>query len=95
MIQRSVFLIVSTYVIELVHHDSDVKREMEIMSCRQDLLANEWQRACFSPPQSPIIERCRELQRAATCSKSSFVMFIREGQDNSNIKSNNVITDLA
>ena len=29
---------------------SDVKREMEIMSCRQDLLANEWQRACFSPP---------------------------------------------
>ena len=71
---------------------SDVKREMEIMSCRQDLLANEWQRACFSPPQSPIIERCRELQRAA---KSSFVMFIREGQDNRNIKSNDNITDLA
>ena len=74
---------------------SDVKREMEIMSCRQDLLANEWQRACFSPPQSPIIERCRELLSAATCSKSSFVMFIREGQDNRNIKSNDNITDLA
>ena len=74
---------------------SDVKREMEIMSCRQDLLANEWQRAFFSPPQQPIIERCRELQRAATCSKSSFVMVIREGQDNRNIKSNDDITDLA
>ena len=29
---------------------SDVKREMEIMSGRQDLLANEWQKAYFSPP---------------------------------------------
>ena len=44
---------------------SDVKWEMEILSCRQDLLANEWQRTCFSPPQSPIIERCRELQLRA------------------------------
>ena len=69
---------------------SDVKREMEIMSRRQDLLANEWQRACFSPPQSPVIERCSELQRAATCSK-----FIREGHDNRNIKSNDDITGLA
>ena len=42
-----------------------------------------------------IIERGSELQRAATCSKSSFVMFIREGQDNRNIKSNDDITDLA
>ena len=74
---------------------SVVKKEMEIMSCRQDLLANEWQRACFIPHQSPIIERCRELQRAATCSKSSFVMFIRECQDNRNIKSNDYIADLA
>ena len=74
---------------------SDVKREMEIISCRQDLLANEWQKACFSPPQSPIIERYSELRRAATCSKSSFVMFIREGQDNRNIKSNDDIIDLA
>ena len=73
---------------------SDVKREMEIMSCRQDLLANEWQKACFSPPQSPIIQRCSELRRAATCSKSSFVMFIREGQDNRNIKSKDDIIDL-
>ena len=45
---------------------SDVRREMEIMSCRQDLLANEWQKACFSPPQLPIIQRCSELRRAAT-----------------------------
>ena len=74
---------------------SDVKREMEIMSRRQDLLANEWQRACFSPPQSPIIERCSELKRAAMCSKSSFVIFIREGHDNGNIKSNDDITGLA
>ena len=74
---------------------SDVKREMEIMSCRQDLLANEWQKACFSPPQSPIIERCSELRRAATCSKSFFVIFIREGQDNRNIRSNDDITDFA
>ena len=74
---------------------SDVKREMEIMSCLQDLLANEWQKACFSPPQSPIIEECSELRRSATCSKSSFVMFIRKGQDNRNIKSNDDIIDLA
>ena len=74
---------------------SDVRREMEIMSCRQDLLANEWQKACFSPPQSPSIQRCSELRRAATCSKSSFVMFISEGQDNRNIKSNDDIIDLA
>ena len=74
---------------------SDVKWEMEIMSCRQDLLANDWQRACFSTPQSPINERCSELRRAATCSKSSFVMFIREGQDNRNIKSKDNIIDLA
>ena len=74
---------------------SVVKREMEIMSCRQDLLANEWQKACFSPSQSRVIERCSELRRAATCSKSSFVMFIREGQDDRNIKSNDNIIDLA
>ena len=74
---------------------SDVKREMEIVSCRPDLLANEWQKACFSPPQSPIIERCSELRHAATSSKSSFVMFIREDQDNRNIKSNVYIIDLA
>ena len=73
---------------------SDVKREMEIMSCPLDLLANKWQKACFSPPQSPINERCSELQRAATSSKLSFVMFIREGQDNRNIKSNDDIIDL-
>ena len=74
---------------------SDVKSEMEIMSCRQVVLANEWQKACFSPLQSPIIGRCSQLQRAATWSKSSFVMFIREGQDNRNIKSNDDIIDLA
>ena len=74
---------------------SDVKREMEIVSYRQDLSANEWQKACFSPLQSPIIERCRELRRAATCSKSSFVMFIREGQDSTNVKSNDDVIDLA
>ena len=44
---------------------SDVKWEMEIMPWRQDLLANDWQKACFSPPQSPINERCSELRRAA------------------------------
>ena len=44
---------------------SDVKREMEIISCRQDLLANEGQKACFSPPQSPIIEKRSELRCAA------------------------------
>ena len=42
-----------------------------------------------------IEKKGSELQRAATCSKSSFVMFIREGQDNRNIKSNDDITDLA
>ena len=73
---------------------SDVKREKEIMSSRKDLLANEWQKACFSPPQSPIIERCSELRRAATCSKSSFVIIL-ESQDNRNIKSDDDITDLA
>ena len=40
-------------------------------------------------------ENCGVQLRAATCSKSSFVMFIREGQDNRNIKSNDDITDLA
>ena len=74
---------------------SDRKREMEIMSCRQDSLANEWQKACFSPPQSPIIERYSDLRRAAACSKSSLVMFIREGHENGNIKSNDYIIDLA
>ena len=37
-------------------------------------------------------ENCSVQLRAA---KSSFVMFIREGQDNRNIKSNDDITDLA
>ena len=74
---------------------SDVKREMEIVSCRQDLLANQWQKVCFSLPQSPSIERCSELRRSATYIKSSFVMFIREGQDNRNIKCNDDIIDLA
>ena len=78
---------------------SEVKREMEIMSsfiytCWQDLLTSEWQKACFSPPQSPVIERYSKLQHAAMCSKSSFVMFIREGQNNRNIKSNDDIIDL-
>ena len=74
---------------------SDVKWEMKIMSCRQDLLANDWQKACFSPPKSPINERCSELRCAATCSKSSFVMFIKEGQGNRNVKSKDNIIDLA
>ena len=37
-------------------------------------------------------ENCSVQLRAA---KSSFVMFIREGQDNRNIKSNDDMTDLA
>ena len=65
----------------------EVRREME-------RLIEEWQKACFSAPQSPIIERYSTLQRAATCSKSSFVMFIREGQENRNIEGNDDIIDL-
>ena len=38
---------------------------------------------------------CGVQLRAATCSKSSFVTFIREGQDNRNIKCNDDIIDLA
>ena len=55
---------------------------------------DEWQKACFSPPQSPIIERYSTLRRAAKCSKWSFVMFIREGQNNRSIEGNDDIIDL-
>ena len=71
---------------------SDVKREMEIMSCWR---MNGKERALVPLSHQSLngAENCSVQLRAANL--SSFVMSIREGQDNRNIKTNDNITDLA